>query len=121
MTHSDTGPAHEPLALNGGSGTPEPAPAPTPVPPTVAGPWLGSPSGIVSLVALVLSVCLPPYFFPLAGLALVLAVIALVRRRPRPRSALVITIISGVLLLVVLAIGILVTISIATTETGIPG
>ena len=116
MTHSDTGPAHEPLAVNGGSGTPEPAPAPAPT-----GPWLGSPSGIVSLVALVLSVCLPPYFFPLAGLALVLAVIALVRRRPRPRSALVITIISGVLLLVVLAIGILVTISIATTETGIPG
>lgn len=116
MTHSDTGPAHEPLAVNGGSGTPEPEPAPAPT-----GPWLGSPSGIVSLVALVLSVCLPPYFFPLAGLALVLAVIALVRRRPRPRSALVITIISGVLLLVVLAIGILVTISIATTETGIPG
>lgn len=116
MTHSDTGPAHEPLAVNGGSGTPEPAPAPAPT-----GPWLGSPSGIVSLVALVLSVCLPPYFFPLAGLALVLAVIALVRRRPRPRSALVITIISGVLLLVVLAIGILVTISIANTQTSMGG
>ena len=118
MTHSDTGPAHEPLAVNGGGGAPEAEPVPAPA---VAGPWLGSPSGIVALVALVLSVCLPPFFFPLAGLALVLAVIALVRRRPRPRSALVITIISGVLLLVVLAIGILVTMSMASTQTGMAG
>lgn len=92
---------------------------------TAGGAWLGTPTGIVALVALVLSVCLPPLFFPLAGLAFVLAVIALVRRRPRPRSALVITIISGVLLLAVLAIGILATLALFSLgepqEAGEPG
>lgn len=100
-TKSGTGPAPERVQ-------PDP-PADPPTPERAADSfWLGTPSGIVALVALVLSVFLPPLFFPLAGLAFVLAVVALVRRRPRPRSALVVTIISGVLLLVVLAIGILV-------------
>ena len=86
------------------------------------GAWLSTPSGIVALVALILSVVLPPLFFPLAGLAFVLGIVALVRRRPRPRSAWVVTIISGVLLLVVLAIGILASIFLfATTEDSAPG
>ncbi|WAP52163.1 hypothetical protein OL239_02320 [Arthrobacter sp. ATA002] len=55
---------------------------------------------------------LPPLFFPLAGLAFVLGVVALVRRRPRPRSAWVVTVISGVLLVVVLIIGILATLAL---------
>lgn len=80
--------------------------------------WLGTPSGIIALTALVLSVFLTPLFFPLAGLSLVLAVIGLVRRRPRPRSAWVIAIISGVLLIAVLAIGILASVFLFTTESG---
>ena len=83
------------------------------------GAWLSTPSGIVALVALILSVVLPPLFFPLAGLAFVLGIVALVRRRPRPRSAWVVTIISGVLLLVVLAIGILASLALlALGESG---
>ena len=83
------------------------------------GAWLSTPSGIVALVALILSVVLPPLFFPLAGLAFVLGIIALVRRRPRPRSAWVVTIISGVLLVVVLVIGILATLALlALGESG---
>ena len=66
-------------------------------------PWLGTPSGIIALTALVLSIVLIPLFFPLAALSLVLAIIGLVRRRPRPRSAWVIAIVSGVLLVAVLA------------------
>ncbi|MET4060939.1 hypothetical protein ABIB35_002496 [Arthrobacter sp. UYP6] len=81
-------------------------------------PWLGTPSGIIALTALVLSIVLIPLFFPLAALSLVLAIIGLVRRRPRPRSAWVITIISGVLLVVVLAIGILASLFLFATETG---
>ncbi|GAA3293083.1 hypothetical protein ACFFON_02410 [Arthrobacter citreus] len=91
------------------------------------GPWLSTPSGVVALVALVLSVVLPPLFFPLAGLAFVLGVVALVRRRPRPRCAWVVTIISGVLLVVVLVIGILATLALfsmgesgSTSEPGLP-
>lgn len=85
--------------------------------PQPGGPWLSTPSGVVALVALVLSVVLPPLFFPLAGLAFVLGIVALVRRRPRPRSAWVVTIISGVLLVVVLVIGILASVFLfAATE-----
>lgn len=98
--------------------SPEPyAPAPGEAPaPQAAGPWLGTPSGIIALTALVLSIVLIPLFFPLAGLAFVLAVIALVRRRPRPRSAWVVAVISGVLLVVVLAVGILATVLVFSTE-----
>ena len=84
--------------------------------PDPASPWLGTPSGIIALTALVLSIVLIPLFFPLAGLAFVLAVIALVRRRPRPRSAWVVAVISGVLLVVVLAVGILATVLVFSTE-----
>ena len=87
--------------------------------PQADGPWLSTPSGVVALVALILSVVLIPLFFPLAGLAFVLGVVALVRRRPRPRSAWVVTIISGVLLVVVLIIGILATLALfSATTTG---
>ncbi len=102
--------------------SPEPyAPAPGAAPaPQADRPWLGTPSGIVAVTALVLSIFLTPLFFPLAGLAFVLAVMALVRRRPRPRSAWVTAIISGVLLVVVLAIGILASVLVFSTETGSP-
>ncbi|WP_104102170.1 hypothetical protein [Arthrobacter sp. 08Y14] len=90
----------------------------TTVRPGPASPWLGTPPGIIALTALVLSIVLIPLFFPLAGLALVLAVVALVRRRPQPRSAWVIAITSGVLLVVVLAIGILASVFLFTTESG---
>lgn len=111
-THS--GPEH--VAAHPFAATPQPD-----------GPWLSTPSGVVALVALVLSVVLPPLFFPLAGLAFVLGIVALVRRRPRPRSAWVVTIISGVLLVVVLVIGILATLALfsmgesgSTSEPGLP-
>ena len=94
--------------------------APQSVPPQrqADGAWLGTPSGIVALVSLILSVFLLPLFLPLAGLSLVLAIIALVRRRPRPRSALVITIISSVLIVAYLAIGILATLALFSVTTG---
>lgn len=96
----------------------EPEKTATAVRPGPERPWLGTPSGIIALTALVLSVFLIPLFFPLAGLSLVLAVIALVRRRPRPRSAWVLAIISGVLLAAVLAVGILASVFLFTTESG---
>ena len=86
--------------------------------PGPASPWLGTPPGITALTALVLSLVVVPLFFPLAGLALVLAVAALVRRRPQPRSAWVIAVTSGVLLAAVLTIGILASVFLFTTESG---
>ena len=105
--HADTHSGPEHVAAHPFAAAPQPG-----------GPWLSMPSGVVALVALVLSVVLPPLFFPLAGLAFVLGIVALVRRRPRPRSAWVVTIISGVLLLVaVLVIGILASVFLfAATE-----
>ena len=103
------------------SSHPSPPTAPA-VRPGPASPWLGTPSGIIALTALVLSIVLIPLFFPLAGLALVLAIIALVRRRPRPRSAWVVAIISGVLLVVVAAISILATLAfLVPVDSDSPG
>lgn len=95
------------------------APESAPPPQTQAdSAWLATPSGIVALISLILSVFLLPLFLPLAGLSLVLAIIALVKRRPRPRSALVITISSSVLIVAYLAVGILATMALFSVTTG---
>lgn len=119
-TNADTaaGPDPHQPAVPGSPPASEPAEPPARA---ADGAWLGTPSGIVALVALVLSIFLPPLFFPLAGLALVLGIVALVRRRPRPRSAVVVVVISGVLILVLLVVGILASLALLTTEVGTPG